>query len=204
MANQRAREPAQATGHWLRKRKPVDYVRSVHGFTRDPSSNEDYVDDPFAMTDDVANEEANMGSLEGEENNEVIADDTVPNNVDVETKNAPAAMTGPGSGDAALGTSDDVGTTTAATSASGVTGLCVDAGKKDACASAATTAKDDAPESMPNDSNDSAGPEARDSNVDEGDANMEDGDAAVDSNVVVSDANVDEGDADADVDANVM
>ncbi|ETI44437.1 hypothetical protein F442_10759 [Phytophthora nicotianae P10297] len=85
-----------------------------------------------------------------------------------------------------------------------VTGLCVDAGKKDACASAATTAKDDAPESMPNDSNDSAGPEARDSNVDEGDANMEDGDAAVDSNVVVSDANVDEGDADADVDANVM
>ncbi|ETL37872.1 hypothetical protein L916_10482 [Phytophthora nicotianae] len=72
MANQRAREPAQATGHWLRKRKPVDYVRSVHGFTRDPSSDEDYVDDPFAMTDDVANEEANMGSLEGEENNETI------------------------------------------------------------------------------------------------------------------------------------
>ncbi|ETL84401.1 hypothetical protein F442_16373 [Phytophthora nicotianae P10297] len=54
MTKQGAREPArpaQSTGHWLRERKPVDYVRSVHGFTRDPSSDEDYVDDPFATTD---------------------------------------------------------------------------------------------------------------------------------------------------------
>ncbi|ETI37482.1 hypothetical protein F443_16536 [Phytophthora nicotianae P1569] len=70
--------PAQATGHWLRERKPGDYVRSVHGFTRDPSSDEDYVDDPFATTDDVANEEADVESLEGEENDEVIADAAVP------------------------------------------------------------------------------------------------------------------------------
>ncbi|ETL40164.1 hypothetical protein L916_08605, partial [Phytophthora nicotianae] len=124
------------------------------------------------------------------------------NDVDVDAKNAPAAVADPRSGDAALGTRDDIGTTTAATSTSGVTEQCVDAGKKDAGASAATTVKDDAPVSVADDGNDIADPETRDSNVDEGDANVEDGDAVVDWTVDEADANVDEGDVDAEVDAN--
>ncbi|ETM46572.1 hypothetical protein L914_08558 [Phytophthora nicotianae] len=228
-------------GRWLRERKPVDYVQAVHGFTRDPSSDEDYVDDPVATTDDVANENTDMESLEGEENDEGIADATVPvenndaapgekdvnmaeNDVDVDAKNAPAAVADPRSGDAAMGTRDDIGTTTAATSTSGgedstqisilsylykclssfeVTEQCVDAGKKDTGTSAATTVKDDAPVSVADDGNDIADPETRDSNVDEGDANVEDGDAVVDWTVDEADANVDEGDVDAEVDANV-
>ncbi|ETK77695.1 hypothetical protein F441_16346 [Phytophthora nicotianae CJ01A1] len=126
------------------------------------------------------------------------------NDVDVEAKVAPAAVADLGSGDAALGTRDDVGTTTAATSTSGVrtqrqisilsclfyslssfvvTEQCVDAGKKDASTSAATTVKDDAPMSVADDGNDTADPATRVSNVDEGDANVEDGDAVADSNV---------------------
>ncbi|KAG3110298.1 hypothetical protein PI125_g10142 [Phytophthora idaei] len=60
-------------GHWLRERKHVDYVRSVQGFTRDSSSDEDYIDDPFATTEDVANEGAEMKNLEVEGNDEGIA-----------------------------------------------------------------------------------------------------------------------------------
>ncbi|KAG3244694.1 hypothetical protein PI124_g10551 [Phytophthora idaei] len=65
--------PAQLAGHWLRERKHVDYVRSVQGFTRDSSSDEDYIDDPFATTEDVANEGAEMKNLEVEGNDEGIA-----------------------------------------------------------------------------------------------------------------------------------
>ncbi|KAG2829474.1 hypothetical protein JG687_00017428 [Phytophthora cactorum] len=56
MTKREAREPArpaQLAGHWLRERNHVDYVRSVQGFTRDSSSDEDYIDDPFATTEDV-------------------------------------------------------------------------------------------------------------------------------------------------------
>ncbi|KAG3093204.1 hypothetical protein PI125_g16921 [Phytophthora idaei] len=60
-------------GHWLRERKHVDYVRSVQGFTGDPSSDENYIDDPFATTEDVANEWAGMENLEEEGNDEGIA-----------------------------------------------------------------------------------------------------------------------------------
>ncbi|ETP52991.1 hypothetical protein F442_02085 [Phytophthora nicotianae P10297] len=137
MTKQGAREPArpaQATGHWFCKRNPEDYVRYVHGFTRDPSSDEDYVDDPFTTIDDVANEEADM------ESDEEIADAAVP----VDDKNAT-----PG---------------------------------KEACCN------HDAPESVADDSNDSADPGTHESNVDEGDA-------VVDSNVDEDDANVEDGDA---------
>ncbi|KUF86387.1 hypothetical protein AM587_10013344 [Phytophthora nicotianae] len=139
-------------GHWFCKRNPEDYVRSVHGFTRDPSSDEDYVDDPFTTIDDVANEEADM------ESDEEIADAAVP----VDDKNATPGKE---------------------VSSFVVTEQCVDAG-----VSAATTVKDDAPESVADDSNDSADPGTHESNVDEGDA-------VVDSNVDEDDANVEDGDA---------
>ncbi|KAG3243756.1 hypothetical protein PI124_g11424 [Phytophthora idaei] len=75
MAKPGPRKPArssQATGRRLRERKPVDYIRSVQGFTRDPTSNEDYIDDSFATAEDVANEAADMESLEEEANDNGI------------------------------------------------------------------------------------------------------------------------------------
>ncbi|KAG6956464.1 hypothetical protein JG688_00011412 [Phytophthora aleatoria] len=75
MAKPGPRKPArssQATGRRLRERKPVDYIRSVQEFTRDPTSNEDYIDDSFATAEDVANEAADMESLEEEANDDGI------------------------------------------------------------------------------------------------------------------------------------
>ncbi|KAG3234203.1 hypothetical protein PI124_g20741 [Phytophthora idaei] len=79
------REPArsaQATGYWLPERKPVGYVRSVQGITRDPTSDEDHIDDSFATAEDVANEEAGMASLEEEANDDDI---TKPDNANATT-----------------------------------------------------------------------------------------------------------------------
>ncbi|ETM01483.1 hypothetical protein L917_01945 [Phytophthora nicotianae] len=176
MTKQGAREPArpaQATVHWFCKRNPEDYVRSVHGFTRDPSSDEDYVDDPFTTIDDVANEEGDM------ESDEEIADAAVPNEVDVEAKARHR-----------LWRTRDVVTrhwarevNLARLSPRPARVECVDAG-----VSAATTVKDDAPESVADASSDSADPGTHESNVDEGDA-------VVDSNVDEDDANVEDGDA---------
>ncbi|KAG6945951.1 hypothetical protein JG688_00016284, partial [Phytophthora aleatoria] len=106
--------PVQLAGRWLRERKHVDYVRSVQGCTRDPSSDEDYIDDPFATTEDVANEGADMENLEEEGNDEGIAK---PGNA-----STAAAPTDAASDDAPASAAD---------AGSGVA-KCVDASKKDA------------------------------------------------------------------------
>ncbi|KAI9995076.1 hypothetical protein PInf_012120 [Phytophthora infestans] len=82
MPKQQARREAQNTGRCLRARPHVDYLLAGRGFIHDSSSDEDYVDDPLATVEDIANEDADMEGLENEACDDARKVDTLPGGKD--------------------------------------------------------------------------------------------------------------------------
>ncbi|KAL3661832.1 hypothetical protein V7S43_013126 [Phytophthora oleae] len=70
----------------LRPHQHVDYVGATLGYAKDDLNDDDYVDDPLASTQDVAQEDEDMANLE-EEDPRVLDNDTKPSDQEADEQN---------------------------------------------------------------------------------------------------------------------